>query len=43
MDQPQPPPIEPPAQTKKPRKPRKKKVDIPKFKIDHGNFYVTFK
>lgn len=41
MDPPQ--PLQPPTQTKKPRKPRKKKVEIPKFKIEHGTFYVCFK
>lgn len=38
--------MDPPAlatQTKKPRKPRKKKVETPAFKIEHGLFFVTFK
>jgi hypothetical protein len=38
-----PPPTQPPAPAKKTRRPRKKKVEIPTFKIEHGNFYVTFK
>ncbi len=39
-------PAQPPAiatQTKKTRRPRKKKADIPTFKVEHGNFCITFK
>lgn len=40
MDPPQ--PVQTPAPAKKTRKPRKKRVDIPKFTVEHGNFYVSF-
>ena len=40
MDPPQ--PVQIPAPAKKTRKPRKKKVNIPKFTVEYGNFYVSF-
>jgi hypothetical protein len=36
-------PTQPPAPAKKTRKPRKKKVEVPTFKKEHGNFFVIFK
>lgn len=40
MDPPQ--PVQTPAPAKKTRRPRKKKIETPAFKIEHGNFYVSF-
>ena len=36
-------PVQTPAPAKKTRKPRKKKVDIPKFTVEHGEFVMVFK
>ena len=41
MDPPQ--PVQTPAPAKKTRKPRKKKIETPAFRIEHGKFVVTFK